>query len=462
MNIVADPTGLAGLRGHVTGTVVEPGHPRWPVEVAGFNSAIVHRPALVVVAATVADIVAAVDYAAALGIPVAVEATGHGAHLPVDDGVLIKTHRLDGVTIDRGARTATVQAGARWRQVIDAAAPHGLAPLSGSASGVGAVGYTLGGGLPVMARTFGFAADHVRSLDVVTADGQLRTVDAHHEPDLFWGLRGGGGNLGVVAAMTIDLMSVSTVYGGGIFYAGPHISTILRAWHTWCQDLPESVTTSIAILRVPPAPELPAALRGRTVAHLRYCHVGTATDPVALLAPMRAAAPALIDGVSEIPYAAIDSVHQDPDQPLPFCHRGLLLNELTVENIDALVAAAGPDVVAPLLMCELRQLGGALRRAPAGGGAICGREATYSLVAVGLLTPETATRAPQAVDAVLAAVEPAATGRSMLNLHGIPGDELDRARGWNPSDYQRLRDLVERYDPQGLFRFGHAIGRRRA
>ena len=459
MNVVADPTGLAELRARVTGTVAEPGHPRWEVEVAGFNRAICHKPALVVAVEAADDIVAAVRYAAAYGLPVAVEATGHGAHLPVSDGVLIKTHRLDAVTVDRGASTATVQAGARWRQVIDAAAPHGLAPLSGSASGVGAVGYTVGGGLPVMGRTFGFAADYVRSLDVVTADGQLRTVDEHTEPDLFWGLRGGGGNLGIVAAMTIDLVPVSTVHGGGLFYATEDIPTVWHAWREWCPDLPESVTTSVAILRVPAAPEFPAPLRGRTICHLRFCHVGAVTDPVALLAPMRAVAPALLDTVGEIPYTAIDGVHQDPDHPLPFCHRGLLLGELTAETVDALVAATGLEVTAPLLMCEIRQLGGALRRAPDGGSAVCGRDAAYSLVAVGLVAPDSAALATEAVDAVLSAAEPAATGQSMLNLHGVPGDDLDRARAWKPPDYQRLLDLVARHDPQGLFRFGHAIGR---
>ena len=460
MSVVAGPADVAGLRAEVMGLVLERGDPGWDLEVAGFNAAITHRPALVVTAATPDDVAAAVRYAAAAGLPVAVQATGHGAHAPIDNGLLINTRRLDAVIIDPVARTAIVQAGTRWRQVIDAAAPLGLAPLTGSASGVGAVGYTLGGGLPVMGRTFGFAADHVRSLDVVTADGQLRTVDARTEPDLFWGLRGGGGNLGIVTAMVIDLMSVTTVHGGGIFYAAEHLPAVLHAWCTWASSLPESVTTSVAILRPPPAPEIPEPLRGQVVAHLRFCHVGKATDPVALLAPMRNAAPVLIDTVGEIPYTAIDAVHQDPEHPVPFCHRGLLMDRLTADTVDALIAVAGPDVVAPLVMCEIRQLGGALRQAPAEGNAVSGRAASYSLVAVGLLTPEAAALAFHAVDAVLAAADSAATGHTMVNLHGAPGDDVDRARAWEPATYQRLLDLVRLYDPDGLFRFGHAVGRR--
>lgn len=378
----------------------------------------------------------------------------------MDGGLLIDTRHLDALSIDPVAGTATVQAGVPWRQVIDAAAPFGLAPLNGSASSVGAVGYTLGGGLPVMARTFGFAADHVRALDVVTADGQLRRVDADTEPDLFWGLRGGGGNLGIVTAMTIDLVALPTVHAGGIFYPAAHIPTVLQAWREWCPQLPETITTSIAILRLPPAPELPEPLRGQTVAHLRFCAVHTASDEATrLLAPMRAAAPALLDTLADMPYTAIDAVHMDPDHPIPFCQRGLLLHDITADTIQALLTVAGPQARVPLVVCELRQLGGALHRPPAGGNAVGGRDAAYGLSVVGLLTPDTAGIAPATVDATLATVGPWATGHTMLNLHGTIGDAADRTRPWDADTYHRLADLVARHDPTGLLQPGHAIAR---
>src|SRR5262249_53301395 len=147
-----------------------------------------------------------------------------------EDGVLINTRRMSGVRVDPEARTAWVEAGATWRQVVEAAAPYGLAPLSGSFPGVGAVSYTLGGGVGLMARRHGFAADHVRRFEVVTADGRLREVTAESEPDLFWALRGGGGGFGVVTGMEVDLLPVSTIFGGGLYFDVAEVPDVLEAW----------------------------------------------------------------------------------------------------------------------------------------------------------------------------------------------------------------------------------------
>ena len=451
---------IAALRAQLTGSALLPDDPGWDAEVSGFNSAVTQRPAVAVAAAEASDVQAAVRYAADSGLSVAVQATGHGANVPMTGGLLVNTRRLDGAHVDPETHVATVRAGTPWRQVVDAAAPHGLAPLNGSSSGVGAVGYTVGGGVPVIGRTFGYTADYVTRLDVVTADGRLRQVDAESEPDLYWGLRGGGGSLGIVTAMTVGLVPVATVYGGGIFYAAEHLATALDAWQAWCADLPESVTTSVAILRLPPAPELPEPLRGQTVAHLRFCHIGSAADGADLVAPMRSAAPMLADSITELPYAAIDAVHQDPDHPVPVCQRGVTLGECTSETIATLLEVAGPDVRTPLMLCEIRQLGGALGRPPAGGNAVGGRDAAFSLSAVGMLTPETATIAPAAVDELLAAAAPWATGYTLLNLHGAPRDDADRARPWDAATYRRLCELRARVDPSGLFSYGHYVGDR--
>lgn len=459
MTSVVEPTSASALAAELTGPLLAPGSAAYDEEVAAFNTAVRHRPTAVVGAANPADVQVALRYAARQGLPVGVQATGHGATEPVDGGVLISTRRLDSLVIGPVARTATVGAGVRWREVITAAAVHGLAPLSGSSSDVSAVGYTLGGGLPVMGRTFGFAADRVLAFDIVTADAGRRQVDADSDPDLFWGLCGGKGNLGIVTAMTIELVDVASVYGGGVFYAAPHIADVLRAYLGWAETLPEQTSTSVAILRLPPAPQIPEPIRGQTVAHLRVCHVGDSADGERLVGPMRAVAPALLDHLAEMPYTAVDSIHQDPDHPVPFCHRGALLRELTSETIDALLAVAGSDVHVPLMLWELRQMGGALRRGPAAGNAVGGRDAAYSLFTIGLLTPETAEAAPAALDALIAAAAPWSTGQTLVNLHGPLGDEADRARAWDPPTYRRLADLSHRLDPAGLLRHGHVIGR---
>jgi len=459
MTSLAEPIHITALATELTGPLLTPGTPDYEEEVAAFNTAVTHQPALVVGAADAADVQAAIRYAAAHNLPVGVQATGHGAIEAIAVGVLISTRRLDQLAIDPGRRTATVGAGVRWRAVIDAAAPYGLAPLNGSSSDVSAVGYTLGGGLPVMGRTFGFAADRVQSFEVVTPDATLRHVDANSDPELFWALCGGKGNLGIVTAMTIELVPVATVYGGGIFYPAAHIPAVLHAYPDWCATLPERTSTSIAVLRLPPAPEIPEPIRGQTVAHLRVCHLGDRVEGERLVAPMRAAAPALVDYLADMAYTAVDSIHQDPDHPVPFCQRGTLLHQLTGETIDALLAVCGPHVPAPLMVCELRHMGGALRHGPAGGNAVGGRDAAYSLLAVGLLTPDTAEIAPCAVDAVITAVEPWSNGHTLVNLHGTIGDEADRARAWDTATYQRLADLSRQVDPYSLLRHGHIIGR---
>jgi FAD/FMN-containing dehydrogenase len=448
----------AALVSQIAGSVLRPGEPGWADEIRAFNASATHRPELVVAVAGVADIQIAVRYAAANGLLVGVQATGHGANVAQDGGLLISTRHLDAVSIDPDRRTATVQAGARWRQVIDAAARYGLAPPSGSTSGVSAVGYTVGGGLPVLGRLFGFAADHVRSLEVVTADGELRHSTADEEPDLFWGLRGGGCNLGIVTEMTIDLFPVATFYGGAIFYPAEHIPAVLHAWRRWCVDLPEAVGTSIAILRLPDAPDVPPPLRGQTVAHLRYCHVGDPAAAAELLSPMRTVAPALADTVTDRPYTEIDAVHTDPHQPVPFCQAGLTLRDLTADTIDAVLVVAGAQAPVPVLLCEIRLLGGALARPPSTPNAVGGRDAAYHLSVIAVRTPDAATAAP-AVAAVLAAAQPWSSGRTLLNLHGVPADAADRARAWDPATYRRLADLRTQYDPHQVFRYGHLINR---
>jgi len=450
---------LATLEQELSGRLVRPGTADFDAQVTGFNAAVVHRPDLVVQVADAEDVRTALRFAAVHQLPVAVQATGHGAVAPIEAGILLRTDLMSEVRIDVERGTATVGAGARWRDVIPAAAAHGLAPLNGSSSGVGVVGYTLGGGLPVMGRTFGFAADRVRSLDVVTADGELHTVTPDREPELFWGLCGGQGNLGIVTSIVVELVPVTAVYGGGLFFGAEHIAAALHAYRAWCADLPEAMSSSVAILRLPPAPEIPEPLRGRTVAHVRICHVGAPEDGERLVAPLRSAAPVLADTVGVLPYERIDTVHQDPDHPVPVCQRGALLAELPEAAIDALLATAGPEVQAPLVVCEIRQLGGAFSRRPPQGNAVGGRDAAFSLVAIGLMTPDTAAPATAAVDRVIAALQPWSTGGTVVNLHGTLGDEADRARAWDPETYERLLELSRRLDPSGLLRSGHAIGR---
>ncbi len=422
-----------------------------PGAAAGFNVATVHSPDLVVHASSAADVAATVAVAGRAGRRVAVQATGHGAPAAGPGTVLVVTRALDGVTVDPAARTATVGAGATWQQVLDAAAPHGLAPLAGSAPGVGAVGYTLGGGLGPVARTFGFAADAVRSLTVVTADGELVVVDPAANPERFWALRGGGAAFGLVTSMTVDLFPVARLYAGGLWFTAEVARTVLHRWREWALTLPDTVSTSVARLDLPPLPSLPEPLRGRSVVHVRVACVTTAEEGAALVAPMRSAATPLLDTVGDLPYAALGAIHADPVDPMPVAERGELLRELPVEAVEAFLTATAPGR-SPVMMAELRLMGGALARRPRVPSAVGGRTAAAHLHVVGVLAPPVAALVPGAVEDVLDRMRPWSTGASLVNFAGTPGPDADRrvGAGVGPDACARLAALQAVTDPSAV------------
>ena len=439
------------LRRHITGRVVGSDEPDADSAAAGFNTATRHSPDLVVLAADADDVATAVRIAAAGGRRVAVQATGHGAPATGPGTLLIRTGALDEVSVDPAARTATIGAGATWQQVLDTAAPHGLAPLAGSAPSVGAVGYTLGGGLGPVARTFGFAADHVRRLTVVTADGDLVDVDAASDPERFWALRGGGAAFGLVTSMTIDLFPLSHLYAGGLWFTAEVARTVLHRWREWTAGLPETVSTSVARLDLPPSPALPEPLRGRSVVHVRIACVTTTEEGERLVAPLRAAATPLLDTVGALPYAALGAIHADPVDPMPVVERSVLLEEFPVAAVEAFLDATAPGR-SPVMMAELRLMGGALARPPAVPNAVGGRSAAVNLHAVGVLAPQIATLVPVAVEELLARLRPWSTGASLVNFAGAPGPLADErvSAGVGAQACARLAALRAATDPAGV------------
>jgi FAD/FMN-containing dehydrogenase len=425
-------------------------------EIATFNLAITHRPEVVVGAACAEDVVAAVRFAVRSGLPVAVQATGHGPVVPADGAVLVTTSRMRAVTIDPERRTARVEAGVRWRDVIDAAAVHGLAPLSGSSSQVGVVGYTLGGGIGLLARQYGFAADLVTSVELVTADGRLRVVDADSDPELFWAVRGGKSNFGIVTALEFRLLELRELYTGSIFFDGGDARRVLSAYRQWAPELPERTTTSVAVLRLPPHDTLPPPLRGRTVVHLRFAHNGDADEGARLLSTMTSAASPILEMAGPMPFTATDAVHQDPTDPLPARERTLQLRDLTEEAVELLVRQA-VESDAPFAMVEVRQLGGALARQPDVPNAVAGREGRYAVLMLGVLVPGAEDALAAAMERLDAALRPWATGTALLNFVG-DGTTPARVRAaWRPDDLARLLAVKDRLDPGNVFRFGHAL-----
>ncbi|PRY16053.1 nitroreductase/quinone reductase family protein [Kineococcus rhizosphaerae] len=445
---------LAELGKHLDGDVHLPGTPRYAELAAPWNVTVPVTPAAVVAARSARDVAAAVRTAGSLGLTVAVQRTGHGA-CPVDRGtLLVHTGGLDGCSIDPVARTARVGAGSLWTGVVAAAAEHGLAAPCGSAPGVGVAGFLTGGGLGPLARTIGPSSDLVRAFDVVTGDGELRHVTPETEPDLFWGLRGGKATLGIVTAVEVELLPITEVLGGALWFAAERAGTVLHRWARWCADLPTQATTSVVLAQLPPLPDLPPALAGRSVVGVRFVWTGGTGDGERLLEPLRELAPVL-DTVAVMPYAAIGSVHADPTDPVPATERSGLLTELPPAAVDALLAVAGPDSGTPLLAVELRQLGGAVAAAPAHPSALCHRDAGFTVLTLGLALPG-APDAGAAGEAVLDALRDWSHPGALPNFAG--GDDPARfARCYDDETRTRLRDLGDRYDRHRVLATGRVV-----
>lgn len=446
---------LDQLRKAVTGPVLAPVDEGYDAERRGFELSIDHRPDVVVGATSASDVIAAVRFAADHDLPVAVQATGHGAFRSATEGVLVSTRRMTGVRIDPEARTARIGAGVRWSEVVEAAGSHGLAPLSGSAPDVGAIGYLLGGGLGLLSRRYGNASDHILGLDLVTADGELRHVSAQEHADLFWGVRGSRGNLGVVTSAEIELFEIADLYGGGLYFDGSDLHDVLTAYLTWTRGLPDEVTSSILLVNLPDLPFLPEPLRGRFVVHVRLAYLGTAEDGDRLFQPLREVAQPLMDTVAVLPYTQGGTIHGDPTEPMAGVASTAMLTDLDAEAIDIFIGLAGPEAQAPYV-AELRHLGGALAR-PAESPSAVGYypDAAFNLFLASMVQPGTDPAELAAVQGkVMEALRPWLVDSFAPNfLSGLYASP-DRIRAaYSADDYERLRSLKAQYDPRNMFRY---------
>ncbi|GAA4923974.1 FAD/FMN-containing dehydrogenase [Actinomycetospora succinea] len=426
-------------------------------EFAGFDLAVRQHPAVVVGATGAADVVAAVRGAVAAGLAVGVQATGHGITVPADgDALLITTRRMDGVRVDTDAHTAWIDAGVSWERVLQEAAPHGLAPLVGSAPAVGAVSYTLGGGLGELGRRWGFAADRVRRLDVVTADGVARRVTADDHPDLFWALRGGGGNVGVVTGAEVDLVQLAGVYGGGLFFAGEDAGPVLTALLAAGRDAPDEVTLSIALMTFPDVPAVPGPLRGRWCAHVRVCSSGEPGRCEDVIAPLRAAATPLLDTVRSMPVTDIGTIHNDPVTPLATNSRSRALHRLDEDAVATILRHAGPRT--PFLV-ELRLMGGALARPPAVANAVGHRSAAATVYTTAHPHPDGPTASDTAAEqAFLDDLDAWSDGGALVNfLAGAHVSGADVRAAYDAETWTRLVAIKSAWDPGNVFRINHNV-----
>jgi FAD/FMN-containing dehydrogenase len=316
------------------------------------------------------------------------------------------------------------------------------------------VGYTLGGGHGWLARKHGLACNSVTGAEIVTAEGRHLRVDRENEPDLFWALRGGGGNFGVVTALEFDLYPVPELYAGMVIWPWERTADVLHAWGEWVGDLPNEMATWARILQVPPLPDIPEPVRGRQLVVVEAAYLGPEEAASEILAPLRDLTPEL-DTFAVVPPAALGHLHMDPEDPVPFAMSGQLLNDLPGEAIERIIEVAGPDSGSPLLSLELRLLGGALTAAPPDAGALAKLDQRFLTLGVGMvMDPAMATPIKAHLDAVDDALEPWDSGVKYANFVDIP---IDTRVCYPPETFERLQEVKARYDQDDLFRGNHAI-----
>jgi FAD/FMN-containing dehydrogenase len=447
-------SGLEALRGAITGQAFVPGQAGYDQTRQTWNLTVDERPSVVVVAESASDVVQAVRFARTNQMRIAPQGTGHGAAPlePLDGAMLLRTTPMRRVDIDPATRTTRVEAGALWQDVIVPAAEHGLAGLAGSSPNVGVAGYTLGGGIGWLARRYGLAANSVIAAELVTPYGNLVRADANHYSDLLWAVRGGGG-IGVLTALEMRLYPIRELYAGALFFPIQRNAEVLHAWRAWTATVPDEVTSVCHILRLPPVPELPDALRGRAFAIVEAAYLGDEDSGAELVRPLRQLGPEL-DTFATIPPSALGQLNMDPSQPTAGVGDGAFLSDFSAAAIDTLDVVTGPDASAPPTSVEIRHLGGALaRHAP--GGALPNIEASYLLNAVGATpTPEMAGPIHAQVRAVTDALEP---WHASYDYDGFKDTPATAAAVLPTASFRRLQDIKATYDPDQLIISRHPV-----
>ncbi|ALJ18754.1 FAD-binding oxidoreductase [Microbacterium sp. No. 7] len=445
---------LLALRSRLRGELVLPADDGWDDARRAWMLLADQHPAAVVVAADERDVVETVRAARSLGLHVAPQGTGHaaGALGALRDTILLRTTRLNAVSIDPVARVARVGAGAISADVAAAAAGHGLAAVSGMAPTVGVVGLVLGGGLGWLARSHGLASASVRAIEAVDAHARSIVIDETRHPELFWAARGGVAPV-VVTAIELQLHPIAEIVAGGLLWPIERAAEVAHAWRAWACELPESVTSLVRVLRYPPLPELPEPLRGRAFVAVEAAFQEDAGAADALLRPLRALAPEL-DTMRPMSPAELPAVHGDPPQPVPAYGDTALLRELSTAAIDALLEAALAPSAAPLLSIEVRHLGGALAPGRTDAGAVSGIAGEGLLFALGIVpVPEALDAVRAAANGVLEAVAPFAGERTVKTFAERPASA---ASLYGPS-LERVRQVVAAWDPEGVIRTAHPL-----
>jgi FAD/FMN-containing dehydrogenase len=462
MNSSALGEGTIGdLKDSMRGNVVRPGDPDYDADRAIWNGMHDKHPALIAQCAGTADVIAAVRFARSQGLPIAVRGGAHSiaGFSTVDDGIVIDLAPMQGVLVDPVRRTAKAQGGVTWRGFDHETQAFGLAVTGGLVSSTGIAGFTLGGGLGHLARTHGLTCDNLLSADVVTADGNLVHASADENADLFWGLRGGGGNFGIVTTFEYELHPHGPIaYCGPIFYPGDTIGDLLELYREWSVGQPAEVNSLIALTLAPPLPFLPAEVHGKPIAIMAGCYVGAVEDGEKHYQPLKDFGPPIADLLGPMPYVALQSLLDPLWGPGASNYfRSGYLTGLGSEVVDTVLRHVERRPNGLLSEFHIHHMGGAIDDVAPTGSAYAGRGAPYVWNIV--------TRWEDAADRDAnigwarefgAALEPFSTGQTYVNFIGDTGPDRVRA-AYPPETYSKLVALKDKYDPENVFQLNQNV-----
>ena len=455
--MVAEMT-VEKLKGRVTGEVVEPGDGAYDEARKVLNAMIDRSPRVIVRAAGTADVAAAVDFARDNGLDLAVRGGAHSVpgFGTCEDGIVIDLTPMNTVTVDAGARTARAGGGTTWGVFNDATHAHGLATTGGIISTTGVGGLTLGGGIGYLARGHGLSLDNLVSAQVVTADGRTVTASERENEDLFWALRGGGGNFGVVTEFEFQLHPVNEIYGGPLFFEADRAGDVLRFYREFIQHAPEEFGGFPAWQIAPPLEFIPEERHGETFLAFIACWAGAPEEGEKIVQQLRDVAPVVAEHVGSMPYPALNSAFDGLYPPgLHHYWKANFVKELTDEAIEAHLEH-GPSVPTVSSTMHIYPINGAVQRVAPDATAFAYRDATFATVIVGAW-PDPADNDANVkwVKDYYAATAPLSEEGGYINF--MAGDDQGRIRVNYGGNYDRLVQVKRQYDPDNLFHLNQNI-----
>jgi FAD/FMN-containing dehydrogenase len=447
---------LEALRARLAGELITAESATYDALRKVVNVTVDRRPLAIVRAASAQDVAEAVRFARAGGYPLAVHSGGHSiAKLSViDDSIVIDLGGMKQVSIDPAARTARVQAGARSSDLAGPASAHGLALSTGDTGSVGLGGLTTGGGIGFMVRKYGLTIDNLLSAQVVTAAGEIVTASPTEHPDLFWAIRGGGGNFGIVTEFEYRLAPVGQVLGGLLLL--PASRAVLRGYLDYSAAAPDDLTTIANLMFAPPLPFVPQERAGELVLAILVTWTGDLAEGEQALAPLRALATPVADLVSPIPYPAMYAFTDHQAEPHGSSIRMMFADALSDAALDAALAAMA-RATSPYTLIQFRGLGGAMARVAGDATAFAHRRQRYflAIIAIWLDAAEDEAVHSAWVDSLWQAVRPEGSG---VYVNFLENEGQERVRDAYPAaTYARLAEIKRRYDPTNLFRFNQNI-----